>query len=229
MTTQRTRFSPDIAATHDGKIVSILGSSGVYRKQLKRLIDIVLVILAAPVVLPVIVLLCVMIVLRDGGNPFYAQSRVGRHGRIFRMWKLRSMVKDADRRLEHYLRDNPEARLEWDEKQKLTSDPRITSIGRVLRRTSLDELPQLWNVFCGDMSLVGPRPMMPNQRSIYPGFTYYALRPGLTGYWQISERHESGFAARSQFDSRYFEDMSLTTDMSILKATVGVVFRGTGC
>ena len=104
-----------------------------------------------------------------GGRPFYSQVRVGKGGKPFRMWKLRSMVNDADARMETYLAENPDARAEWDSTQKLRNDPRVTRFGQFLRRSSLDELPQLWNVLKGDMSLVGPRPMMLNQQSLYPG------------------------------------------------------------
>ena len=108
--------------------------------------------------------------------------------------------------------------------------PRVisTKVGRLIRKTSLDELPQLWNVLTGDMSLVGPRPMMPAQAPLYPGQAYYRLRPGLTGYWQISSRNESSFAERAGFDSRYAAELSLRTDVRVLFSTVRVVLRGTG-
>ena len=124
---------------------------------------------------------------------------------------------------------DPEARAEWDHHQKLQNDPRITRIGALLRRSSLDELPQLWNVFVGDMSIVGPRPMMSDQKALYPGVAYYAMRPGITGYWQISDRNQTTFAARADFDDRYFEDVSLGADLTVLASTIAVVLRGTGC
>jgi lipopolysaccharide/colanic/teichoic acid biosynthesis glycosyltransferase len=199
-----------------------------YRQVVKRLIDLVLVILAAPVVVPVIAVLA-LIVGVGGGKPFYTQIRVGKNGRHFRMWKLRSMVIDADSRMERHLAANPEARREWDETQKLRDDPRITAFGRFLRKSSLDELPQLWNVLRGDMSLVGPRPMMPSQQLLYPGDAYYRLRPGITGYWQTAGRNKTTFAARAFYDTQYERDLSLATDATILLRTVGVVVRGTGC
>jgi lipopolysaccharide/colanic/teichoic acid biosynthesis glycosyltransferase len=165
----------------------------------------------------------------DGKSPFYTQPRVGRNGHIFRMWKLRSMVADADARLGAYLDSNPERRREWDETQKLRDDPRITRVGRIIRKTSIDELPQLWNVLRGEMSLVGPRPMMPDQQAIYPGTAYYALRPGITGFWQTSVRNESSFADRARFDAQYFRDLSLGTDLVVMLRTVRVVLCGTGC
>lgn len=201
---------------------------GAYRHVFKRVFDCALVLISAPVVVPVVLILA-LLVARDGHNPFYKQSRIGKNGRIFTMWKLRSMVHDADARLENHLECNQDAREEWDEKQKLADDPRITGVGHVIRKSSLDELPQLWNVLVGDMSIVGPRPMMPEQRDLYPGRAYYAMRPGVTGYWQISDRNKSTFAARAKFDNRYYDDVSLGTDVSIVMSTVGVVLRGTGC
>lgn len=205
-----------------------ISQRGVYRHFFKRFFDVTLVLISAPIVLPIVLLLA-LCVARDGHQPFYKQARIGKNGRTFTMWKLRSMVHDAEDRLRNHLAEDAYARQEWEQKQKLTEDPRITSFGQLLRKTSLDELPQLWNVLIGDMSIVGPRPMMPEQRELYPGSAYYALRPGVTGYWQISDRNKSTFAARAKFDNRYFEDVSLSTDASIVLATVGVVLRGTGC
>lgn len=194
----------------------------------KRLIDIVLVLLGAPLVLPIILALVVMVRL-DGAPAFYLQPRVGKNGRIFKLWKFRSMVPDAEKALVTYLASDPAARAEWDANQKLRHDPRLTSIGSFIRRYSLDELPQLWNVLRGDMSLVGPRPMLPSQRALYPGTAYYDLRPGITGLWQISERNGCTFAERATYDNRYAQSISAITDLMILVRTVSVVFRGTGC
>lgn len=200
---------------------------GVYGRAAKRLLDIAAILLALPVVLPLVAILA-LLVARDGHSPFYRQARVGRGGRIFTIWKLRTMVPDADARLAGYLAENAAARAEWNSTQKLKRDPRITRFGCFLRKSSLDELPQLWNVLKGDMSLVGPRPMMPEQQPLYPGRAYYALRPGITGLWQISDRNHTTFAARAEFDGAYARSLSLGTDLRILFATVGVVTRGTG-
>ncbi|CUH64599.1 Undecaprenyl phosphate N,N'-diacetylbacillosamine 1-phosphate transferase [Thalassovita gelatinovora] len=200
---------------------------GVYRSAGKRVLDLALVLLMAPTVLLVVVVLSAIIAL-DGRSPFYSQNRVGRNGRVYRMWKLRSMIPDAEAALKHHLRENPEARQEWDANQKLRNDPRITRFGQLIRRTSLDELPQLWNVVKGDMSLVGPRPMMCEQRVLYPGTEYYDMLPGITGYWQTSVRNESSFRDRAQFDAAYHRDLSMGTDIKVLLATVSVVMSATG-
>jgi exopolysaccharide production protein ExoY len=198
-----------------------------YGVFLKRFLDIVLVVISLPVVLPLI-LLAALIISRDGAPAFYSQPRIGRNGKLFTCWKLRTMVVNAEERLKRHLESSAEARAEWDSAQKLKSDPRVTRIGRFLRRTSMDELPQLYNVLIGDMSLVGPRPMMPEQRVLYPGNAYFTLRPGITGLWQISDRNECAFSDRASFDTRYAQKLSFALDTSILAKTVGVVFRATG-
>jgi exopolysaccharide production protein ExoY len=200
---------------------------GLYPTRLKRALDVFLVLIALPIILP-LVAIAAFAVWCEGGKPFYSQLRIGRNGRHFRIWKLRTMVPNADALLESYLAANPKARAEWDTTQKLANDPRITRLGRFLRRTSFDELPQLWNVFKGDMSLVGPRPMMPCQQILYPGRAYYRLRPGVTGFWQISQRNRSSFASRAKFDTAYERRVSLGTDLKVILSTVRVVFACTG-
>ena len=203
-------------------------SFSMYSRIFKRVLDLIFVLMLAPIVVPVVLFLAILVAL-DGHNPFYSQKRIGRNGRAFRMWKLRSMVHDADTRLQQYLESNPEAHAEWSNKQKLAHDPRTTRLGCALRKSSMDELPQLWNVVIGDMSLVGPRPMMLDQRQMYPGVAYFDMRPGVTGYWQISDRNKSSFADRASFDALYYNDMSLGTDLKVLGQTIGVVLRATGC
>ncbi|MEL6517085.1 MAG: sugar transferase [Pseudomonadota bacterium] len=198
-----------------------------YSKWVKRALDVTAILICLPIVIPVLALL-VLMVAAQGGNPFYRQERVGLHGKTFTMWKLRSMIPNADAALARHLQANPTARAEWARTQKLKNDPRITPVGDILRRTSLDELPQLWNVLKGEMSLVGPRPMLPEQQGLYPGQAYYAMLPGITGLWQISARNESAFAERAFFDSRYYSTLSFATDLRTLLATVRVVTRATG-
>jgi lipopolysaccharide/colanic/teichoic acid biosynthesis glycosyltransferase len=193
----------------------------------KRGFDVAATVAVAPVALGLVGAMALLVKL-DGGKAFYAQPRVGRNGKAFKLWKLRTMVPDAEAKLEQYLKDNPAARIEWDLNQKLRQDPRITRVGQFLRKYSLDELPQLFNVFLGQMSLVGPRPMCLDQRSQYPGTAYFELRPGLTGLWQVSDRNNCTFTERALHDTRYVRIMSFGTDMQIIFQTVGVVFRGTG-
>ena len=208
-------------------LVKVPARRGLYRNGIKRCFDLAAVLLSSILVLPLIAILALVVAL-DGHPPFYLSDRVGRCGRTFRMLKLRTMVEDADAQLAEYLDQNTQARSEWAKTQKLKIDPRITFIGRFLRKTSMDELPQLWNVLIGDMSLVGPRPMMPTQRSIYSGLAYYGLRPGLTGPWQISCRNESDFSKRAEFDAVYDDQLSFAADIKILFKTLGAVARGTG-
>jgi lipopolysaccharide/colanic/teichoic acid biosynthesis glycosyltransferase len=200
-----------------------------YRNGGKRVLETVLIVLSLPFFLPIIVL-CVLALWIEGGNPFYRQDRLGRHGKRFSILKLRTMVRDADAVLEEYLAADPQMRREWDEKQKLIHDPRVTRVGKFLRSSSIDELPQLWNVLTGEMSLIGPRPMMPDQLSMYGDPKhYFAQRPGITGLWQISARNENRFSFRNEVDATYNSRMSLFGDIGIMYKTVGVMLRRTGC
>lgn len=202
-------------------------SGGIYRHAFKRVIDVAAVLASLPFVLPFLTLIGI-IISTDGHSPLFRQERVGKDGRRFIMWKFRSMVPDAESMLERHLAADESARREWDSKQKLSVDPRVTRIGRLLRRTSLDELPQILNVLRGDMSLIGPRPMMPCQQALYPGEAYYQMRPGMTGSWQVSARHTSDFSERAMFDDAYHRELSFLNDLRILRDTVLVVCRGTG-
>ena len=216
------------AATHAPQTMFPSPSeTGIYGRHLKRAFDAVAVLISLPFILPIVALFAILI-RRDGGPAFYCQDRVGRDGKIFRFWKLRSMVPDAEAHLVDYLSAHPEARAEWDATQKLKSDPRITRVGRFIRKTSLDELPQLWNVLRGDMSLVGPRPMLPEQRALYPGRAYFDLRPGITGFWQIGDRNNTTFSARAVHDTKYASSLSFTTDLAVLLLTARTVMRCTG-
>jgi len=219
--------APVDAALGDHRFGSNAAAEGVYRRGLKRAFDCLVVLLAAPIVLPLVLLLGALI-RRDGGPAFFSQTRIGMNGRPFRIWKLRSMTVGAEALLAAHLAADAAARAEWETTQKLRDDPRVTPIGRLIRPNSLDELPQLWNVLRGDMSLVGPRPMMPDQAPLYPGSAYYELRPGVTGFWQISRRNGTSFASRAAYDSKYSRRLSFATDLRVLIATVFVVLRGTG-
>lgn len=215
-------LAPSAAPSRDGQ------ARGVYARVGKRALDLSLITLALPAVALVIGASALALWL-EGGRPFYRQDRLGRNGERFSILKLRTMVRDADKCLEEVLAQDPEMRAEWDRTQKLKNDPRITRVGAFLRRTSLDELPQLWNVVKGDMSLVGPRPMLPEQLPLYgDSQDYFNLLPGITGIWQVSARNESSFAYRSETDSEYRRGLSLAMDVKLLFKTVGAVLRGTG-
>lgn len=200
-----------------------------YRNWVKRALDVALVLAALPVVLPLMALIALALWM-EGGQPFYTQARLGRHGRTFRVLKFRTMVRDAEHMLQRLLDEDPALRLEWKRTQKLRNDPRITPIGHFLRRSSLDELPQLFNVLRGDMSLVGPRPMLPEQLDLYGPYaaSYFVLRPGLTGLWQVSERNSAHFLRRAELDAQYERMVTFSRDVALLLATVRVVWRGTG-
>ncbi len=223
MTVQSSKF----LAAESQAVQQVSKQRGVYAMGAKRLLDVLIVLAALPFLIPVFLVVSAVIAL-DGHNPFFWQERVGLGGKRFFMWKFRTMVPNAEAHLTQYLAQNTDARAEWDEKQKLLDDPRITKFGRLLRRTSLDELPQLINVLLGDMSLVGPRPMMPSQQALYSGHAYYRLRPGVTGSWQVSERNASTFADRAKYDDSYESELSLATDANIIVRTIGVVLRCTG-
>lgn len=199
-----------------------------YRHFGKRALDILFVIITLPFSLTLIGLFALALWI-EGGNPFYTQHRLGERGKRFSILKLRTMVRDADQVLEAYLERDPEMRAEWDSMQKLRDDPRVTRVGQILRRTSLDELPQLFNVLKGDMSIVGPRPMMPEQLGMYGDPSrYYALKPGITGLWQVSTRNSARFTYRNEVDGAYERSMTLGMDLTILYKTIGVVLRPTG-
>lgn len=198
-----------------------------YTRWGKRLVDISLVLLGAPLIVP-FVIICAGLVAMEGGRPFFWQPRVGRGGVPFHMLKLRSMCRDAEQKLADLLKTCPAAAAEWETSQKLRRDPRITKVGAVLRKTSLDELPQLWNVLVGEMSLVGPRPMMPSQSPLYPGSAYYRLRPGVTGPWQVFARNHHKFSARAEYDAFYEVKQGFAYDLSVIRQTWRAVSKGTG-
>ncbi|MEO0771806.1 MAG: sugar transferase [Pseudomonadota bacterium] len=201
-----------------------------YVNAFKRPLDIAIVVLTAPLV-GLVVFICWAIIRRDGGAGFYKQERVGQDGRVFSCWKLRSMVVDADRVLAELCENDPVRSEEWRRDQKLKDDPRITRIGRFIRSTSIDELPQTWNVLLGDMSIVGPRPFLSEQDALYRkagGRAYYRLRPGVTGPWQVYGRGSTTFSDRVGYDEWYAGSMGFATDLRLILQTVGVVLRGTG-
>ena len=203
----------------------------VYENGGKRLLDLVLAIALVPVLAPVILGLAALVWAKDGGKPFFGHTRIGRGGRKFRCWKIRSMVLDSQARLEKHLAENPAAAMEWRATRKLNDDPRITRVGRLLRKTSLDELPQLWNVLRGEMSFVGPRPVPEDELNECYGSArsgYCSLRPGITGLWQVSGRNEVSYAHRVSMDVEYLRRMAAGLDLWIILRTALVVVQPTG-
>ncbi len=197
----------------------------------KRVMDIVLILLTFPVSVP-LVLVIAGLLMAQGRPVFYSQQRVGQGGRHFRIWKFRTMAPQADARLREHLQTNPNAAREWRMTQKLRHDPRVFPLGSFLRKSSLDELPQLWNILGGQMSLVGPRPITITELvNKYRGHApaYLKCRPGLTGLWQVSGRNRLRYSQRVQLDVAYATRQNLWLDLHILWRTIGTVLRGTGC
>jgi exopolysaccharide production protein ExoY len=196
----------------------------------KRIFDIAVASLALIFVAPLLLLVGLMIRLQDGKKALYSQPRWGRNGETFQCFKLRSMVPDAAERLDAVLASDPEAKREWDLTQKLTNDPRITPLGKFIRASSIDELPQLLNILRGDMSFVGPRPIPLYERSKYgEGFEYYCrVRPGLTGIWQISGRSNVSYAERVEMDTSYVKSHTFAGDIGIMLKTVPAVLLSVG-
>jgi exopolysaccharide production protein ExoY len=196
----------------------------------KRGIDVVLAVCGIVVLAPLFIMVAILVKSSDGGSVFYGHERVGRGGRMFRCLKFRTMVPNGDKVLAAYLRSNPGAREEWEETRKLKNDPRVTTVGMVLRKLSLDELPQLLNILVGDMSVVGPRPVVLDELDRYGPHAgvYLRSRPGLTGLWQVSGRNDVSYDARVNFDRLYVEQWSLVRDISIIIRTVPAVCLSKG-
>lgn len=193
---------------------------------LKRTFDIGVALGSLVLLAPLFALVALAIWASDGGSPFYSHRRLGRHGKSFGCLKFRSMRKNGDAILQQYLAENPAAMVEWTQTHKLKDDPRITAIGHVLRKSSLDELPQLINVLRGEMSLVGPRPIVQAEVEKYGDAApaYFAVRPGLTGAWQVSGRSDTTYAERVRLDRHYVESRSFGGDIVIIMRTIPAVF-----
>jgi Undecaprenyl-phosphate galactose phosphotransferase WbaP len=222
-----------ISAREVGGVIGLEVSQKLLRpssRLIKRCLDLVL---AAALSLPVALAVSVsalFIKLEDGGPVFYGNERIGLGGKKFKAWKLRSMVTDGEEALARYLAANPDEAACWHAKQKLTRDPRLTRIGRIIRKTSIDELPQFWNVFNGEMSVVGPRPVLESQLPMYgPSFELYKqVRPGVTGLWQVSGRNHLTFSERVKLDKYVIQNWSVWLDLYILARTVNVLLSGEG-
>ncbi len=195
-----------------------------------RVLDIACSLAALVFFAPFLIVLVLLVWLGDGASPIFAQRRIGRGGRMFRCFKLRTMVPDAEARLEKLLARDPAAREEWARDQKLRRDPRITPIGRFLRTSSFDELPQLYNVLRGDMSIVGPRPIVDAEKVRYGRYIrdYCSVPPGITGLWQISGRNDVSYRRRVALDVTYARAKSLPLDLKIIVATIPAVLLRRG-
>lgn len=196
----------------------------------KRLIDIVLCLIAAIIVVPVSIVIAIGIKATSPGPVFYGHKRVGKNGKYIKCWKFRSMYKNSQEMLEKILAEDPVRRAEWEKDRKFIDDPRVTNFGKFLRKTSLDELPQLWNIFIGEMSFVGPRPVTESELEKYGEYADYILTvtPGLSGMWQISGRSDTGYEERINLDTYYIQNWSVWLDIWIIIKTVWVVINGKG-
>ena len=200
------------------------------QQGIKRFIDLASIFVCLPGLLPLFALIALAIKLDSPGPVFYTQKRVGHDGREIRMWKFRSMVLNAEEVLEPYLESDDTLRAEWEKNFKLKRDPRITRVGRFLRRTSLDELPQLWNVVKREMSLIGPRPIVADEIPLYKDDfeIYKQVLPGMTGMWQISGRNNLTYEERVSLDVYYVQNWSIWLDIHILMHTVLTALQGRG-
>jgi len=196
----------------------------------KRLIDLVAAIVGGIILLPLFFYLAVAVKMSSRGPILYGHERIGRYGRRFKAWKFRTMFQNSNLVLDQFLEDNPDMKDEWDRDHKLRYDPRVTRIGRLLRKTSFDELPQLWNVIRGDMSLVGPRPIVTDEIVKYGPYygLYTMVKPGITGLWQVSGRNNTTYDERVQLDAYYVRNWSPWMDVFLLLKTIRIVLFARG-
>lgn len=199
-------------------------------RVIKRVFDLLFTICGGLCILPFLLVIAVMVAFDNKGNVIFAHRRIGRGGKEFKCYKFQTMIPNAHEALEKYLAENPEARKEWEESFKLTNDPRVTKLGNILRKTSLDEMPQLWNVIRGDMSLVGPRPIVAKEIERYGEYfrEYAMVTPGITGMWQASGRSDTTYEERVEMDTWYVRNWSVWIDLMYLFKTVKIVFTGKG-
>lgn len=197
---------------------------------IKRLIDLFICIVTAILVIPVSILVAIIIKITSPGPVFYGHQRVGKNGKMIKCWKFRSMYKNSQEMLEQILATDPVRKAEWEAERKFIDDPRVTPFGKFLRKTSLDELPQLWNIFVGEMSFTGPRPVTKDELEKYGEDSEYVLSvtPGLSGMWQISGRSDTGYEERILLDTFYIQNWSVWLDIWIIIKTIWVVINGKG-
>ena len=197
---------------------------------LKRVLDVGLIVFFSPFILPVFLILAILVKCTSKGPIFYGHKRIGKNGKVIKCWKFRSMCVDAEDRLQKILDENPEMREQWERERKFENDPRVTKFGKILRKTSLDELPQLINILLGEMSFVGPRPVTEDELEKYGKYKDYVLSvlPGLSGMWQTSGRSDTSYEDRIMYDTYYIQNWSIWLDLWILIKTVWVVLKGKG-
>jgi Undecaprenyl-phosphate galactose phosphotransferase WbaP len=222
-----------ICAREVGGIIGLEVSQKLLRPSsrfVKRCLDLALAILLSIPVALTVALFALLIKLEDGGPILYGNERLGLSGKKFKAWKLRSMVTDGDELLRQHLAKFPEELANWNATQKLKRDPRLTRIGALIRKTSIDELPQFWNVLVGEMSVVGPRPVLECQVPMYgPSMGLYKqVRPGITGLWQVSGRNHLTFSERVRLDKYVIQNWSVWLDLYILARTVSVLLSAEG-
>lgn len=207
-----------------------LSNYGAPDSPLSRIFDITLILLAFPYILVAVLVISILIVLDSRGGVIYSQIRIGKGGRRFKAYKFRTMVLNADQILLKYLDNSPELKAEWLASHKLKQDPRVTRVGVILRKLSLDELPQFWNILIGDMSLIGPRPIVEAEIEKYGKCfeLYKQVRPGLTGLWQVSGRSDTSYERRVELDEFYILNRSFKLDLQIILKTVSVVLSKKG-
>jgi hypothetical protein len=196
----------------------------------KRLIDLLLIVLSFPIVLPVCAVVSLIIKLTSPGPVFYGHLRVGKNGKSIKCWKFRSMCQDADKKLDEILAHNPEMQKQWERDRKLVDDPRVTAVGKFIRKTSIDELPQFLNILTGEMSFIGPRPVTQGELVKYGEQADYILSvtPGLSGMWQTSGRSDTEYEERITLDTYYIQNWSIWLDIWLIIKTVWVVFKRKG-
>lgn len=224
------RMQSDEAFLHAAQISGSVPDRYTWVRASKRVTDIALASTMLLILAPVVIAIA-LLVWSDGGKALFGHARIGRGGRVFHCMKFRSMRPDAEQALQALLQQDASAAEMWRRYRKLDPDPRVTAIGNFLRTTSLDELPQLYNVLCGDMSLVGPRPVVHAELTEQYGpwaSAYLAVRPGITGLWQISGRSNTSYDERIALDARYVKNLSFWGDLSILAKTVPAVLLRRG-
>jgi lipopolysaccharide/colanic/teichoic acid biosynthesis glycosyltransferase len=223
--------SSAVVHTSGRKVSTVRGPQHCFNYRiLKRSIDILCIVAASPFLILMLAVIALAIRIGSQGPIFFSHRRIRGQGAFFTMWKFRTMCVNSSEVLDEYLARNPSARAEWRKTHKLKCDPRVTRVGEFLRRTSLDELPQLWNVFTGSMSLVGPRPIVAAEVEKYGAYfaDYCLVKPGITGLWQVSGRSACTYAQRVQLDRQYAQTWSRMGDVRILVKTLPSVINQDG-